>query len=222
MTPKVTNCHQICGGHAGCNSPWKLGEPISICLILQSHTLCAALLSPCPLISHPQAPGASRASLPGMGCDAVGWVCPHRPGEGHLEGPGASFASLPGQSSLGTHSPWEPWLSPTRTSPGEGHGSRTDPTLFRVAKAKVFPSCPWRQGSVLALLGDRGCQAGCSPAPEQPGTGSHSRAGEGSTVLLCPPQPWQQRLKERTSYLGRYVAQLHPSCQSDLAPLTEG
>ena len=166
--------------------PGSWGSPFQPASSSKVMSSAAVLLSGGESLSppFPASPPWGKQGVPawdGVRCCGLGPPMRGRSG-GTRWVPGPSFASLPSHSSLSTGSLWEPQLSPAGTPPpalGEGRGSRTDPTLFQVARAKAFPSCPWRRGSVPALPGDWGCQAGRSLAPEQPAGHGEPRQGRG-------------------------------------------
>jgi len=158
----------------------------------------------------------------GAACAGQGW--------GHPVCPGHIFCTFTQSEKPGDWSLWEPRLSRAGSPyPGEGRSSGTDPTLFQVSRAKAFPRRLWRWGSVPALPGDRGCQAGCSPAPEQPVGHGEPHWGQGREHgFTVPPSALAAEVKRNYfSHLCCLLAeqilpQLPPSCQSDLAALAEG
>lgn len=115
---------------------WKLGVPISTCLILQSCVPCGGeALSP---LSHPHPLGQAGCSCLGSSAMPPAGAAHVEQEWGHLAGPGSSFylstlSEQPGD--------WFPVGSPAEhrwdppPSLGESCGSGTDPTLFQVAKA---------------------------------------------------------------------------------------
>lgn len=205
--------------------PGSWGSPLQPASSSKVASSAAALLRAGKPLSPPFPPSLAWAqqgvpawdNVPCRGLGLPIWV---RSG-GTRPVPGASFGSLPGQSSLGTGSLWELWLSPAGfplPSPGQGCGSGTDPTLFRVARAKAFPSRPWRRGSALALLGDQGCQAGSSSAPEQPAGHGELQQGRGGLHSFTVPASALPGVKRNYfSHLGHFRGEqippeLHFSC----------
>lgn len=143
---------------------------------------------------------------------------------GHPVGPSSIFCLLAWSEQLGPGSLWEPWFEPCRDSPPSlwgGLSSGTDPTLFRVARERLFPAA---------------CGAGAAPA--LPGTGDAKRGlhwlqsnqlGMGSCDRRSPcPFPLAAEVKRNYfSHLGRVLGekipvQLRLSCQFGLSPLAEG
>lgn len=100
---------------------------------------------------EPPSRWGSRTPLPGM--DAPG--CGAGQDWGHPLGPSSIFCLLAWSGQLGTGSLWEACLSPAGTllpSLWGGLSSRTDPTLFWVARKRLFPAA-CGAGAALALPG---------------------------------------------------------------------
>lgn len=213
--------------------------PISWGSLFQSASFSEVVSSVAVLLSggeplsppFPPSPPWDKQGVPawdGVRCHGLGLPMQGR-SRGTWQVPGASFASSPSRSSLGTGSLWEPRLSPAGTPPslGEGCGCRTDPTLFRVARAKAFPSRPWRRGSAPALPGDWGCQAGHSLAPEQPARHGELWRGRRVAWFHCASHLVAEVKRNYFPHVFHFLGEqippwLHLSCQSDLASLAEG
>lgn len=218
---QVTKCHQISGGCAGCHFPQEAGgthsnpfHPPKLCPLREGEPPSPVL----PSSSH----WGSRTPLPRM--DATGWGSPCRAGVGAPSGSQQHLLPLALVRAAGHWFPVGTPIEPCWDSPPSlwgGLSSGTDPTLFWVARERLFPAARGA-GAASALPGTGDAKQGPHwLQSNQLAMGSCDRRSP------CPFSLAAEVKRNYFSHLGwvlgeQIPAQLRLSCQFGLAPLAEG